>query len=225
MVDNLLRLREPAAWVVVLATLASIVLALVRFGVALSTGAGLAEASQGISLAAMNLTFVVLVVGVVWACVFVAPAVPRAKPLALLAAITVTLGTLLTLVGAVIGVTTTSGGALGIVLELLGGLLDIVVKGVGAVTLWLIHRGLRAGRLQPEEPPRVPDEVEPAPEPPRAPTTWTPDAAAGSVWISASDAASGAPASGFGLPGEAGEWRPVERPSPQAHPDSPPRES
>lgn len=220
MVDNLLRLREPAAWVVVAVTLASIVLALVRFGVAVSTGAELAEASQSVALAAMNLTLVVLVVGLVWACVFVHPPVPRAKQIALLAAITVTLGTLLTLVGAVLGVTTTAGGALGVVLELLGGLLDIVVKAIAAVTLWLIHRGLRAGRLQVEAPTPPAAEVEPA-EPPRAPTTWTPDAAAGSVWTSAADAASGAPASGHGVPGDGAGWRPVERPALDEGDDSP----
>ncbi|WP_232549446.1 hypothetical protein [Propioniciclava soli] len=224
MVDNLRRLREPAAWVVLAVTAASIVLALVRFGVAVSLGEPFTPAAQTVALDAMNLTLVVVVVGLAWACVFVAPPTPRARRVVLLSAVIVTLGTLLTLAGAVAAVVSAVGGALGVVLELVGGLLDIILKGVGAVTLWLVHRGLRGGRIgvAAVEPAPAVAAVEVAPEPPRAPTTWTPDAAAGSVWTSASDAAAGAPASGFGRQGDQAGWHPVARPDDPHDTDSPP---
>lgn len=229
MVENLKRLREPVAWIVLTVTAGSIVLALIRFGVALSTGLPFAEASQSMALTVMNLTLVVLVVALVWTCVFVEPATPRASRLVTLSAVVVTVGTLLTLLGALLGLSAIQG-VLAVVLEFVGGLLDIVVKAVGAVTLWLIHRGVRAGRIAVSSgglaagagvsaratgggstgaDPFLPDpgsggEVEIA-------SSWTPDVASGHVWTSASDAAAGAPASGSGRPGSGNGWRPVPR--------------
>lgn len=227
MVENLKRLREPVAWIVLAVTAGSIVLALIRFGVALSTGLPFAEASQSLGLTVMNLTLVVLVVALVWTCVFVEPASPRAPRLVTLSAIVVTLGTLLTLLGAILGLSAIEG-VLAIVLEFVGGLLDIVVKAVGAVILWLIHRGVRAGRIAVPVSTSSTGEVStgstggvstgstgegstgdgPSNE---VASTWTPDVASGHVWTSASDAASGAPASGSGRPGSGNGWHPVSR--------------
>jgi len=214
MVDNLLRLREPVAWIFLGVTAVSIVLAVVRFVLALTTGgATLSGAAQDVALEAMSLTLVITVVALVIASVFHAP-VAGARRLVLAAATVVTLGTVLTVVGALLGLPA-SAGALAVVLEFLGGLLDIVLKIVGAVTLWLIHRGMTAGRIQvaaAADPDAVtaPEELaEPAPPAP----TWTPDAAAGSVWTSASDAASGAEPSGWGVPGGGTGWHPVSRPA------------
>lgn len=215
MLENLKRLREPAAWITLAVTATSIVLALIRFGVELSTGTGFPAAAQNVALTSMNLTFVVVLVALVWACVFVEPPTPRSAQLVTLSAVVVTVGTLLTLLGSLLGLAA-SAGVLGVVLEFLGGLLDIILKGVGAVTLWLVHRGLQGGRI-PRAEGAVTPAIEEVAEPPRAPITWSADAAAGSVWTSASDAAAGAPASGFGVPGTPGGWRPVGRPqSPRA---------
>lgn len=210
MVENVLRLREPAAWIVVGVTAVSIVLAFVRFVLALTRGGvGLWVAAQDVALQAMSLTQVLAIVALVIACVFHAP-VARAPRLVLAAATVVTVGTLFTAVGAILGVSA-SAGALAAMLEVLGGVLDIVLKSVGAVTLWLIHRGMRAGRiLVTSAVATEPDEL-PA-ESPVAPT-WTPDAAAGTVWTSASDAASGAQPSGWGVPGAESGWHPVARPA------------
>ena len=54
--------------------------------------------------------------------------------------------------------------------------------------------------------------------------TWTPDAAAGTFWTSASDAASGAQPSGWGVPGSASGWHPVSRPALDAGEQGPPSE-
>ena len=160
----------------------------------------------------------------VTACVFQAP-VPSARRLVAAAATVMTIGTVLTVLGALLGLPASSG-ALAVVLEVLGGLLDVVLKIVGAVTLWLIHRGMSAGRIQvapavvAEEAPAIAEASEPAPPAP----TWAPDAASGSVWTSASDAASGAQPSGWGVPGGGTGWQPVTRPAldagePEARPE------
>ncbi len=218
MVENLMRLREPAAWVVIGVTAVSIVLSVVRFVLALTTSdTTFSAAAQDVALGAMSLTLVLAVVAVVLVSVFHAP-VAGARRLVLAAATVVTIGTVLTVLGALLGLPA-SAGTLAVVLEVLGGLLDIVLKIVGAVTLWLIHRGMSAGRI--EVAPAVvtgPDagaEVEAsAPEAkPQTGPTWTPDAAAGTVWTSASDAASGAEPSGWGVPGSASGWHPVTRPA------------
>lgn len=216
MLDNVMRLREPGAWAVVTVTAASIVLALVRFVLAMTSGGELSPAAQDVALQAMNLTLVIVVVALVWACVFHAPT-PGAARVATAAAVVVTVGTLLTIAGAVLGLSA-SAGTIGMVLELLGGVLDIVLKLLATATLWLIHRGLRGGRIHTPAAPAVSSEAvaPPAPAGPAGPPpSWTPEAAAGAVWTSASDAAQGAPASGHGVPGAASGWRPVPRPSPE----------
>ena len=226
MVENLLRLREPVAWIVVGVTAVSIVLAVVRFVLALGSGAPFSAAAQDVSLEAMSLTLVLAVVALVIASVFHAP-VAGARRLVPAAATVVTIGTLLTVLGALLGLPASSG-ALAVVLEVLGGLLDVVLKVVGAVTLWLIHRGMSAGRIHVapavvvEEAPATAEASESAPPAP----TWAPDAASGSVWTSASDAASGAQPSGWGVPGGGTGWQPVTRPSldagePEALPEGP----
>lgn len=213
MIENLMRLREPAAWIMVGVTAVGIVLAVVRFVLALTTGGvELSAAAQDVALHAMGLTTLLALVALVITCVFHDP-VPSASRLVPAAATVVTIGTLLTVVGALLGLPA-SAGALAVVLEFLGVLLDLVLKAVGMVTLWLIHRGMTAGRIEVArtpagepvvEAPTEPEESLPAP-------TWKPDAAAGSVWTSASDAASGAQPTAYGAPGEGG-WRPVSRPA------------
>ncbi|MFV0450901.1 MAG: hypothetical protein ACK5LS_01455 [Propioniciclava sp.] len=201
MIENLKRLREPIAWIVILVTATSIVLALVRFGVEVAGDVPVTSAAQMMSLTVMNLTLVVLVVALCWVSVFVAPPVPRARVLVWWSAVLVTVGTLLTLLGAIGGLAT-SEGAMSVVFEFLGGILDIVLKAVGTVILWLMYRGITGGRFdghatppRVQEPAKVQETVNELP-----PTTWAPDAATGAVWTSAADAAAGAPAA-VGNPG------------------------
>lgn len=222
-----MRLREPAAWTVLAVTVATIVLAVVRFVLALGAGVPLAAAAQDMSLGAMNLTLVIVIVALVWACVFTSPT-PRAVQLVGVAATVVTVGTLISVAGTLVGAGA-SAGALGVVLEVLGGLLDIVLKIVATITLWLILRGMRGGRIAaaapqagpaavtPEPEPTPDAEVEPAPEQGGVPV-WRPDPTAGSVWASAQDAAQGAPGAGAG---QDGGWHPVRRADPETDEASP----
>lgn len=215
MIENLKRVREPAAWIVLGVAVVGLVLAGVRFALALTVSdTTFSAAAQDMALHAMNLTTVAVIVALVWSCVFVRPHTPRAGLLATTSAWIVTLGTVLTLVAAVLGLRA-SAGAFAVVLEFLGGLLDIILKAVAATVLWLIHRGLRAGRLRGPEVPPAPH-VEPAPvtsgdaagtDQATPSPTWRPHEAAGSVWTTAEEAATGAPASQGGAPG----WQPVPR--------------
>ena len=215
MLDNLIRLREPAAWTAIVVTAVSIVLALVRFVLAVSTGVvPFSAAAQDVALHAMSLPLVIVVVALVWACVFHSP-MPSAPRIVAAAALTVALGTFLTIVAVILGLTA-SAGTLGVVLEIVGGVLDVALKLGAAIILWLIHRGLRGGRIDVPSAASVQDpESEPSePEEPAAEASagsWTPPVATGTAWASASDAASGAP--GIDAAPASSGWHPVRHPA------------
>ena len=214
MIESILRFREPAAWLVLAVTVASIALSLARFGVVIASGAsGIVAASQDVANSAMNLSLLVLIVALVCACLFVTPATPRASAVAKTAAVVVTLGTVLTLVAMLVGLTA-SAGTLGVILEMLGGLLDVILKTAASIVLWLIVRAVGAGRLELAEavaPAGAVETVPPTQQPADAPT-WRPSEASGSVWRTASEAAEGAPAAGHGVGG--GGWHRVDRTPP-----------
>lgn len=236
MVDNLKRLREPAGWALLVVTVASMVVALVRLGLVLTRGElPVYAAFADIAVGSMNLTLVAALVAVVCLCLFIAPPTPRAVPLARAAAIVVTVGALLTLVATGIGVWA-AHGVWGVLFELLGGLVDLLLKLLAAVALWIIARAVSGGRL---ETPALESFVPPQDE---APPVWQPSQASGSVWKTAADAASGAQASGVtlgeqllrgasdpapgswtgtGRPGaaEALGWRRVDEPAPRDRED------
>lgn len=203
MIENLKRLREPVAWIVIAVTALSIVLALVRFGMEVSSAVPLTTAAETMALTAMNLTLVVLCVALTWVSIFVAPPVPRAGLIAWWAAMLVTIGSVLTLIGAIIGLFG-ADGAISVIFGFLGVILDIVLKGVGTVTLWLMYGGLRRGRFAASS--AVGNGDSTSEENPWPPTTWSPGQAAGAAWTSADDAAAGAPATGVGTPGTAVGW-------------------
>lgn len=218
MIDNLKRFRQPLAVIVILAIVASMVISLVRLVIELTTGeTPVFAAFQDIASSAMNLTLVVLLVVLVWGCLFVAPATRDAVRITRVAAWVVTAGTLLTLVATLLGLSA-SAGVFGVVLEFLGGLLDIILKAVAAGVLWIILRAIGGGRLSTPPPAESVLEVAPTAAPPveapSAPPAWRPSEASGSVWRTAQDAASGTPAAGHGTPGEETRWRPVERNTP-----------
>ncbi|MBK8461522.1 MAG: hypothetical protein IPL36_00160 [Nigerium sp.] len=216
MLDNLIRLREPAAWTAIAVTAVSIVLALVRFVLASSTGVvPFSAAAQDVALHAMSLPLVIVVVALVWSCVFHAP-LPGALRIVTAAALTVTIGILITIVAVVLGLTA-SAGTVGVVLEIVGGVLDVTLKLGGAIILWLMHRGLRGGRI--DIPSAQPPVAEPGPSEATLPEAraagasggWTPPVATGTSWASASDAAAGAP--GVDAAPASSGWHPVRSPA------------
>ena len=60
---------------------------------------------------------------------------------------------------------------------------------------------VRAGAAAPPVPELPAPPVQPGPPDPQLQPTWQPDAAAGAAWLTAGDAAAGAPATGWGTPG------------------------
>lgn len=203
MIENLKRLREPVAWIVIAVTAMSIVLAIVRFGFELSTSVPLTSAAETVALTAMNLTLVVLCLAVTWVSIFVPPQVPRAGVIAWWAAMLVSFGTVLTLVGAIAGLVG-ADDAVAVIFGFLGVILDIVLKGVATVVLWLMYHGVHVGRFTVHD--TSPSDADDEQQKPRPPTTWAPGQATGAAWTTAADAASGAPAAGLGTTGPRAGW-------------------
>lgn len=218
MIDQLKRFRELATWVVLAVLLAGMGLAVgqIVYGL-LVEGLTVTRAFEAVSGKVMNLVVPILLIGLVLSCLFVAPATPRAQRLTKISAWLVTIGTALGLVFMVVGVAA-SATPFAMVVEILGGLLDAVLKAVTAIVLWLLVRGLRAGRVTPAtaEPAEAPAELtESRPAPAEAQSVlapvWQPEQAAGASWRTASDAASGASASSWGesgRPAAGNRWQP-----------------
>lgn len=212
MVENLKRFREPLAIIVMLAMIATMVISVVRLSIEVTAeDAPVPAAFQDIANSSMNLTLVVLLTGLVLTCLFITPRTRHAVMLTFWAATVVTVGALLTLIAAAIGLSASSG-VLGVVLEFLGGLLDVAIKATAAGSLWLIWKAAKAGRFahpvsEPE--PEIVAGPLATPEPPSVHQNpmWLPNEASGTAWRSASDAAAGNPASGHGTPENgSGAW-------------------
>lgn len=217
MIDQLKRFRELATWVVLAVLLAGMGLAVgqIVYGL-LVEGLTVTRAFEAVSGKVMNLVVPILLIGLVLSCLFVAPATPRAQRLTKISAWLVTIGTALGLIFMIVGVAA-SATPFAMVMEVLGGLLDTVLKAVTAIVLWLLVRGLRAGRVTPattalvDEPAEL-EESRPAPAEAQSvlAPVWQPEQAAGASWRTASDAASGASASswgGAGQPAAADRWQ------------------
>jgi len=192
MLENFKRVREPAGWTLLVVIVGFMALNIVRLVWVLTHDqVPLFAAFADIASNSMNLTLVALQVAFVCLCLFVAPATPRSAALARASAIVVSLGTLLTVVATGIGLWANKG-AMGVIFELLGGLLDIVLKVLATVVLWIIARGVATGRMATPAPPEAAEPELISALTDEAPPLWQPGEAAGSVWKTAADAASGA---------------------------------
>lgn len=199
MIENLKRIREPLAWAVIAIVAANIVLGLVELVIQLREAVPVFAAFQEIGASLMNMTLVLAVVALVCTCFFIAPSTPRALLLTKVAAWVLTVGVLITLICSMLGVAA-SANVMGVIFEIVGGLLDLLLKGVAAGSLWVLLRGVDAGRIDTAEPapaPAAPVVDAPAVDAPGAKelpaTTWQRSEAAGAAWRTADDAASGAP--------------------------------
>lgn len=193
MIDNLKRIREPLTWAVIAIVAASLVLGMVRLVLLFQQSVPVFEAFQEIGASLMNLTLAVVVVALVCTCFFITPATPHALLVTKVAAWVLSVGVVLTLVCTMLGVAA-SANPLGVAFEIVGGLLDLILKALAAGSLWVLMRGVNAGRIDTA----APAELEPAePESEAAtvevPTVWQRSEAAGSAWRTADEAATGAP--------------------------------
>lgn len=208
MIENLKRIREPLAWAVIALVVANLGLGIAQLVLQLQQEVPVFEAFSAISGSLMNISQVIAVVALACLCFFIAPATPRARLVTLVAAWVLSVGVLLTGVAFALGVVA-AGTAVGVVLEIIGGLLDLLLKAVAAGALWVLLRGVSAGRIDTAAPapavePLPGQSALPEPAAPEQRTTWGRGEAAGAVWRTADEAAAGAPgAARMPTPGEA----------------------
>jgi hypothetical protein len=191
MIDNLKRIREPLTWAVIAVVAANIVLGIVHLVVQLQQSEPVYAAFQEIGSSLMNLTLVVAVVALVCTCFFIAPATPHALLVTRVAAGVLSVGVVLTLVCSALGVAA-SANPLGVAFEIVGTLLDLILKALAAGVLWVLMRGVNAGRIDTAAPAALPAAVETEPEATEdVPTVWQRSEATGAVWRTADEAATG----------------------------------
>ena len=191
MIDNLKRIREPLTWAVIAVVAANIVLGIVHLVVQLQQSTPVYEAFQEIGSSLMNLTLVVAVVALVCTCFVIAPATRNALLVTRVAAGVLSVGVVLTLVCSALGVAA-SANPLGVAFEIVGTLLDLILKALAAGVLWVLMRGVNAGRIDTAAPAALPAPVEAKPEATDdVPTVWQRSEASGAVWLTADEAATG----------------------------------
>jgi hypothetical protein len=214
-VDGLRRLREPAAFAVLAALLLQVLIDWVGYLGYGSVGSRMPE------------TLTILVLGLIVASCIVGEHTAHARMLTVLAMIGSALSILTSVALAIIA---PASGSEPTVIAWLALLLDLVVPVLVIVGLAKLLTRKPTAHPAISQSPAITD-AEPAdPGPAALPSSqlepvWQPDAASGVVWHTAGDAAVGAPASGWGTPGEASGWHPnsdEEDPSPgdQSHQES-----
>lgn len=229
--ESLKKLREPVAIVIVAALALRVLLALVSAGVYAGDDVlrTFARAAGPLAYRVGDPTLVLALAAALLAC-GLADRTPNARTLTLVGVITVGASVLVNLVFLVAG--STAGGPTRVVDTLTGLLLLVVPVLVGVVLVRLLS-ALPAAQAAPAATPYAitpaqPDgyaSYQPIPQTQDAQyqPTWQPDVAAGAAWHTAGDAASGAPAAGWGTPGQSGGWVPTPPPptAPGAGPGEP----
>lgn len=190
MIENIKRVREPFTWALAAVVLAGLVIGITKIWLQVGSGVAVLDALQAQGGDLMNLTVVFALVGLVCTCLFVTPATTHALLVTRVAAWVVSAGVAVTLIANLLGLFAVPG-TLAVALDLVGGLLDLVLKALAAGALWLLARGIEAGRIEPapgeaDSDGQVLAENAPA-------LSAEPDQVMGKAWGSAAEAASGAP--------------------------------
>ena len=201
--ESLLRLREPAAWVALGALVLNIVLAIVAMA---SYPGPTANVGLVLSARAANPVPLVVLAVLVSFCV-VRERTPHARLLTILSLIVGVIAVLLGLTLALLGLAAEPTPVLAVLAAIVTQLISLIAVAllIKLLQLQAVPRRLPAGIGLAPYP-----EVLPAPQPPdqRLQPTWQPDTAAGAVWRTAGEAASGAPATGWGADTSAA-WQPI----------------
>ncbi len=225
-----MKLRQPAALVVLSVLAVRVLIALGTAVVYLRSDfdGGLANLAAVISYRAGDPVLVALLAALVALCVLSGPT-PRARELASAALVVVGVSLVVALVFTVIALVGL-GQVDGIrVVNTLDQLLELTVPVLALVALVRL-RPLAPARST-GDPYAVAAAETPIIAPPPAPTpvdeqyqpSWLPDTAAGAAWQRAGDAAAGAPASGWGTPGQGGGWQVDPGPATGPAPSGPER--
>ncbi len=200
MIENLRRIREPLAWALIVLEILGMVLTGWKLVTSLVDPgeATVFSIFSDAALSWLNMTVAIPLVIVVMLCSLFTPATPRARQIAWVAAVVLSVGVLLTLVSNLLGMWASAYSA-GVVLDVLGGLFDLAFKAIAAGSLWVLIRGLRDGQIEITAPevsgsvldPAAPTAVET--EPGSQPSSWSRTQASGTAWRTAAEAATGAP--------------------------------
>jgi hypothetical protein len=205
-VENLMRLREPAAWVALGALVLNLVLALV----ALATFEGsLASVAWVLSARLANPVPLVVLTILVSFCVL-RDRTPHARQLTLISLIVGVVAVLLGLTFALLGFGATAP-VLAVFAAIVQQAISVIAIGflIKLLQLQAVPRRLPAGiGLAPHPSDALPLPPAPAAPDQRLQPTWHPDTAAGAAWRTAGDAAAGAPGSGWGADPSVG-WQPI----------------
>jgi hypothetical protein len=193
-VDGLRRLREPAALSVLVALLLQVLITWVG------------SVRYGDVRYRMPETLTILVLGLIVASCVLGQRTAHARTLTVLALV----GSMLSILSSVtLQVIAPVNGSL-VVVVWLDLVLDLVVPVLVVVGLTTLLAGQRAAAATAPQSPAI---AQSAPTTPAAlPSSqlepvWQPDEASGAAWYTAGDAALGAPAAGWGTPGESGGWQ------------------
>lgn len=195
--ENLKRIREPLAWALITLSGLSLLMLILQFSMYLLDSEVIFGWVLGLQTVDYGLTFAL--VAVAWVCAL-APAVPRARTIALVAAWVVALTTALPWAFAVLSLLTPAGWPAWISewssWQLMGLLYPLVNTGVGvvaAIALWALARSPEPAEDDVDEETEPADQGAAVDEPAGDPTVWRSDQATGSVWRTADEAATGAP--------------------------------
>jgi len=215
LVEKLLRVREPLAWVLTALGTGFTIIFLVDFCGALIQGEDTVfEVARRSSGGSLGLTIMLAMVAAVWWCRLQAPVVTRSTVIAKVAAIVVAVGAGCDLVLAILACVHAPGRTLGVVLGFIGSLMVVTVKVLAIIALIVAASPLSHGEqggadTRPRPVPAGSEQDDPAGssgEDERNTPVWTTDEAAGASWTKASDAAQGAQASTWGTSGQALDW-------------------
>jgi hypothetical protein len=205
-VENLMRLREPAAWVALGALVLNLLLALV----ALATFDGsLPSVAWVLSARLANPVPLVVLTVLVSFCVL-RDRTPHARQLTLVSLVVGIVAVLLGLIFALLGFGATAP-VLGVFAAIVQQAISVIAIGflIKLVQLQAVPRRLPAGiGLAPYPSEALPPPPATGPQDQQLQPTWHPDTAAGAAWRTAGDAAAGAPATGWGADPAVG-WQPI----------------
>jgi hypothetical protein len=230
--DSLKRMREPIAWTALVVLAARVLVALVSSGLYAreDLSGGLSSVAALLSYRAGDATLVAVLTAAVAACVLVEPT-RHARRVNVAALIVVGLSALVAVAFAFLALGAPSQT---FPVDALDMIANVTVPVLCLIVLArLVPMAPKAAREQqpyaigPGTEGHAPDDQggpaqpgNPAALDPRYQPTWQPDVAAGAAWHSAGDAAAGAPASGWGVPGQQGGWaQPPAAPGAHAGPD------
>jgi hypothetical protein len=203
-VGNLMRLREPAAWVALGALVLNLLLTILTM---VTFDGPLSNVGWVLSARVANPVPLLVLAVLVSFCVL-RDRTPHARQLTLVSlvvgAISVIFGLVLTLLG--FG---TTAPILAVFATIVPQAISVLAVGllVKLLHLQAIPRRLPPGiGLIPHEPEALPGTQVPDQ---RLQPIWEPDVAAGAAWRRAGDAAAGAPASGWGTDASSAGWQPI----------------